>query len=220
MENGYRTEVEACKRIYDIIDSDGNIIEIQTKNLAKLLGKTTDALAEHRTVKIIYPLVIKKYITLYDKDGKQISHRKSPHNGCVYDLFNELTGLYSVLLKKGFTLEVLEITMCEQRIRTDELVQSSNGRRRYRKNWNKTNKILEDISGKRIFRTADDYLSLIPTGCLPEFCAKDISKALKTDETLPPSAHRQANLMLWVLSHMKLITVSQIKNRNRYYKIT
>ena len=38
-ENGFQTEVKKDGYIYDILDAEGNAIEIQTKNLSKLLPK-------------------------------------------------------------------------------------------------------------------------------------------------------------------------------------
>ena len=41
---GGKTEVEAEGHIYDILCDDGQVIEIQTKNLSKLAGKIKDAI--------------------------------------------------------------------------------------------------------------------------------------------------------------------------------
>lgn len=215
---GCRTEVESDGYIYDIADKKGNITEIQTRNLAKLLPKIQDTIALKHKIRIVYPLVTKKYIELYSSDGNRISRRKSPVNGSIYNLFDELTGIYPVLLEKKFSLEVLEITMCERRIRTEEPVQSKNGRRRFPKNWLKTNKQLEEITCTKTFKKAEDYLSLIPKTCSEEFSAKELSSALKADKTLPVSASRQAHLMLWVLKRMEIIEELYIKNRSRYYR--
>jgi hypothetical protein len=219
LEDGFRTEVECGGKIYDIVDAKGNIIEIQTKNVSKLLDKTTDALEKGRKIKIVYPVILRKTIELYDSDGNRISKRKSPVKGSIYDMFHEITGLYPVLLRKGFTLEVLEITMTEQRVRTGEPVQSPNGRRRFRRNWNKTDKRLEQIVSSRTFKKAADYLTLIPKECLPEFSAKELTASLNADTSLPPSAARQAHLIIWVLSHMNLLELKEIKKRSHYYCI-
>ncbi|HAH60623.1 MAG TPA: hypothetical protein DCL73_00835 [Treponema sp.] len=217
LENGCRTEVECDGKIYDIVDSRGNVTEIQTKNVSKLLIKTMSALENGRNVKIVHPVVREKHIELYGKDGKCISRRKSPVKGSIYDIFDELTGLYPVLLKKNFSLDVLEITMTERRIRTQEPVQSPNGRRRFRKNWNKTDKTLGQILSTRTFCGAADYLALIPEQCLPEFSAKELAAALKADKSLPASAAARAHIMMWVLYKMNLIQMKEIKNRFHYY---
>jgi hypothetical protein len=217
LENGCRTEVERDGKIYDIVDNSGNIIEIQTKNVSKLLAKTMSILQNQQKIKIVYPVIIEKHIELYEKDGKCISRRKSPIKGSIYDIFTELTGLYPVLLDKNFSLDILEITITEHRIHMSEPVQSPNGRRRFCKTWNKTDKILDEILRTHTFCTAEDYLSLIPQQCLPKFSAKELSAALKENKSLPASAASRAYLMIWVLNKMNLIKIKEIKNRSHYY---
>ena len=148
-----------------------------------------------------------------------LSKRKSPVRASIYSIFRELTGLYPVLLKKRFSLDVLEIAMSEIRTQSETPVQSPNGRRRFLKNWNKTDKRLETIFETHRFTKAGDYLSLIPESCLPRFCARDIASSLAENKDLPASAKAQANLMLWVLSHMNLIEAENDFSRTRYYRI-
>jgi len=219
LEDGCRTEVECDGKIYDIVDSSGGVIEIQTQNVSKLLDKVNTALENGRKIKIVHPVVLEKHIELYDSDGTKISRRKSPVKGSVYDMFGELTRVYPVLLHGSVSLEILEITMTEQRIRTGEPVQSPNGRRRFRKDWNKTDKILGTILRTRTFSSAEDYLSLIPPGCLPEFSAAELAAALRSDPSLPLSAAAAAHLMIWVLHRMDLLQIQEVKRRSRYYTV-
>jgi hypothetical protein len=219
LKDGCRTEVKQDGKIYDIVDQEENVIEIQTKNMSKLLTKTMSVLKNGKKIKIVHPVIIEKHIELYEKDGTRISRRKSPVKGSIYDIFDELTGLYPVLLDKNFSLDVLEITMTEFRIRTPGPVQSPNGRRRFRKNWNKTDKTLNKILKTHTFCSAENYLKLIPKQCFPEFSAKELAGALKADKTLPPSAASRAHLIIWVLNKMNLIKIKGIKNKSRYYSI-
>ena len=116
-----------------------------------------------------------------------------------------------------FSLEVLEIEMTEERVRTNQAVQSQNGRRRFRRNWLKTGKRLDSIINTRHFAKAADYLALLPP--LPQpFCAKDLKTALSEQKDLPARAASQANLILWVLAHAGLINHSETKGRTKYYK--
>ena len=142
LEKGCMTEVNIAGKIYDVVDGSGNITEIQTRNLSSLLVKTLGALKDGRRVKIVYPVVKVKYIEVYDEKGVLLSKRKSPLRASIYSVFRELTGLYPVLLKKRFSLDVVEIAMSEIRTQTETPVQSPNGRRRFLKNWNKTDKKL------------------------------------------------------------------------------
>ena len=219
LEKGCMTEVNIDGKIYDVVDALGNITEIQTKNLSSLLVKTLGAIKSGRSVKIVHPVVRIKYIEVYDEKGVLLSKRKSPVRASIYSIFRELTGLYPVLLKKRFSLDILEIAMSEIRTLSEMPVQSPNGRRRFLKNWNKTDKKLETIFETHTFTKASDYLALIPESCLPRFCARDIASSLAENKDLPASAKAQANLMLWVLSHMKLIEAENDMSRPRYYRI-
>ena len=208
---GGETEVELEGHIFDVLGKDGQVVEIQTKGLSKLAGKIKDAIAHGHKIKLVYPLVYRTRIILTDEQGKQISNRLSPKKGCIYDIFRELTGLTDILLNKKFTLEVLTINMIEHRVRTGEPVQTANKSRRYKRNWIKVNKRLDDILQTQTFHTAKDYISLLPQGLPQEFCAKDIAKA-----GLP----RYAHIMLWVLVRIPVIEQTDIINRSRYYVIS
>ena len=213
-----QTEVEQDGHIYDIVTKKGNIIEIQTKNLAKLLPKILDTIEKGHNIKLVHPLPLVTRIELQDKDGNIISKRKSPKKGSIYDIFRELTGIYPLMTNQHFSLEVVEIEMTEERIRTDEAVQSKNGRRRFRRNWNKTGKRLDEIINTRRFSKAEDYLALLPP--LPEiFCAKDLKNAIASQGDLPARAAENANLIVWVLSHASLIDEIEKKGRTKYYTI-
>jgi len=211
-------EVELLGHIYDIVAGD-LIIEIQTQNLSKLLAKTLDAFENGYKIKIVYPLVERKWIETCDEDGSILSKRKSPVTKSIYDLFDELTGIYPVLLNKNFSLDMVTVHLTEKRTKFDELKQTQNKSRRFRKNWLKNGKELKEILETKTFTSEKDYLDLIPESVLPEFCAKDLAKALKENKTLPASASKKAHIMIWVLRHMELIEETEIKNRSHYYKI-
>ena len=170
-------------------------------------------------VKLVHTVVVTKTITLFNKDNEKISKRKSPKKGCIYDLFSELTGIYHILLRENFTLEVLLIDITEQRIRTEEPVQSKNNRRRFKKNWNKTNKHLDQIIETITFNKKEDYINLLPKNLPEEFCAKDINKLLKENNSIPKNYRPNGNLIIWVFNRMEIIEQTKVENRSRYYKI-
>lgn len=211
-------EVEQEGHVYDILTKNGNVVEIQTRNLAKLLPKIKDAIEKGHNVKVVHPVILSTRIELYDSENKLISNRKSPKKGSIYNIVDELSGICEILLNPHFSLEVVEINMIEQRIRTEENVQSKNNRRRFKRNWNKTNKKLEEIINTRRFSSKEDYLKLLPE--LPEvFCAKDLKQALKKDSSLPSTAIQKANYLLWVYSHADIITFVKSEKKSKYYKI-
>ena len=204
---GGETEVECDGHIYDILCGDGEVIEIQTKGLSKLAGKIKDAMERGHKVRLVYPLVYRTRIILTSENGELISKRLSPKKGCIYDMLRELTGLTDILLNKKFTLEVITINMIEHRVRTSEPVQTNNKSRRFRKNWLKVNKRLEDILETRQFKTKKDYLALLPQELPQEFCARDLK--------LPKYAH----ILLWVLSRIPVIRQIETKGKTKYYVI-
>ena len=202
-----KTEVEADGHIYDILCKDGQVIEIQTKNLSKLAEKIRDSIDKGHKVRLVYPLVFRTRIILTNEDGELISNRLSPKKGNIYDIFRELTGLTDILLNPDFTLDVITINLIEHRIRTEELTQTKNKSRRFKKNWLKVNKRLDDILETKQFKNKKDYLALLPKDLPEEFCAKDLN--------LPKYAH----IILWVLCRIPVIEQVSIKGKTKYYKI-
>lgn len=214
-----KTEFFDGKYYYDILTPKNEVIEIQTKNLSKLLSKLCTILESGKKITLVHPIVITKTIITTDCDNNIISKRKSPKKGSIYDLFSELTGIYPILLNENFTLEILEINMSEIRTKTNELVQSQNKKRRIKKDWNKTNKKLDEILSTRTFKTKEDYLSLLPQNLPKEFSAKELSQCFKQSVLFKKNTRINSHLIIWVLKHMELIEFVQIKNRSHYYKI-
>lgn len=216
--SGGKTEVKQDGMIYDIFTEEGNIIEIQTQNLSKLLPKILKSLSLHRKCTVVYPLSETKTITYKDKDGNIISRRKSPKKKSVYDIFRELTGLYPVLLDENFILEVIFTETEEIRTKTEEKIQSENNRRRFKKDWNKTDKKLIEIRRKKIFSKPEDYLFLLPENLPSEFSVKDVKESLKT-EGKGKNILKNVPIMIWVLCKMNLIIFTGKKGNSKLYKI-
>ena len=215
---GY-TEVEKDGYVYDIITKNGNAVEIQTKNLSRLMPKILRTIDYGHNIKLVHPIIITSRIHLIDEQGNTISNRKSPKRGSIYDILKELTGLYEVLLNKHFSLEIVEIEITEERLKTNHPVQSKNNRRRHKRNWDRLNKQLDKIINTRRFNKKEDYLHLLPEGLNNEFCAKDLEKLLKADKNLPSSAAKNAHLLIWLFVRMGIICETCIKRRTHYYKI-
>lgn len=219
IQNDGKTEVKGENFIYDVVSKDGTIIEIQTKNLSKLSAKLSSLLADEKKIKLVHPVVITKRIITTDSNNTILSNRKSPKKGSIYDLFKELTGIYSILLNKNFELEVLEISLIEKRLKTETKIQSKNNNRRFKKDWIKTNKKLDEILEIKSFKSKEDYLNLLPTSLPEKFSSKELKEALKEEYNLSKNAYNQANLILWTFSRMGLIIYMGKENRLNYYKI-
>lgn len=219
LKENAQTEVLKNNHIYDVLKSDGTIIEIQTKNLGKLYAKTKDSLNLGLKCTIVHPIATETIIITKDKDGNTLSKRKSPKKNSIYSIFRELTSIYPLLLENNFKLEVLETIITEERIKTETPVQSKNKQRRFKKNWNKADKKLNKILNTRIFKTKNDYLELLPEGLPEEFTTKEIQILLKQNKSLPKSAANYTSLMVWVFNKMGLIEQTGTKNRFKTYRI-
>lgn len=212
-----QTEKEVGSYIADIVTKEGDIIEIQTGSLGSLLKKIKYYLQEGRKITVVYPIPTCKYIETRDSTGKNSTRRKSPGGKNIFSAFRELTGLYSILLKKNFSLELLYTTITEERKKTEEAVQSKNGRRRFKKNWLKTGKKLESIDGKVVLKTKKDYISLLPQDLPENFTIEDIYQEIKKNtKTIKKDYLR---IFLWVYIKLEIIKESGKKGRYKTYKI-
>lgn len=219
LNEGDKTEIQQDGHIYDILSKDGTVIEIQTANLSKLFPKITDALSKNHRCIIVHPIAIKKQILLLDTNGNKISCRKSPKTNSIYSMFKELTGIYPLLMQKQLSLKILLISMTEIRTKTEEPVQTLNKKRRFKKNWIKTDKKLNEIHETITFSSYKDYLNLLPDTLPESFTSLDLRNALKQNKKLPSSAASMANIMIWVLCKMELILRTGTKNKFYTYKI-
>ena len=209
-------EEKAGKYIADVLTKDGNVIEIQTGSLAHLLAKCMFYISEKRKVTVVYPLVISKTIKTFSPSGEKIQSRRSPKKQGIFSIFRELTALCPVLLNKNFTLEVLEVNVTEERIRTTEPVQSKNSRRRFLRQWQKVDKRLDEIIKKHVFHGKKSYMDLIPKNLPDPFLFKDFYGELTHDAKVKKD---EARLMLWVYSHMGLIEHLGKQGRFNIYSI-
>lgn len=220
LEEGSKTEAAADGHIYDILTKDGNVIEIQTQNLGKLLEKIQDALAKNRKCKIVHPLIAAKTIETYSEDGILLKKSRSPKKANEYTLLKELTGIFPVLPEKNFSLEILFVKTTEIRKKTETPEQSENKKRRFKKDWQKTDKKLNEIIETKIFSYPKSYLELLPCGLPEEFCAKDIAELLKRDKSKPKNAGSFANLIAWLFSRTGIFEQTKTKGRTKFYRIS
>ena len=214
---GSCTEVPQGPYIADIRTKNGSIIEIQTANLAHLRDKIQYCINEGIRIKVVYPLVTTKYIQTVPDSDKTASKRKSPLHKDIYSIFKELTSLYGFLFNRLFTLEVIEITMTELRQATEQPVQSDNKRRRFKKNWVKKGKRLEEIGSVHTFKKKKDYLKLLPQDIPQEFTVKDILNALK--EQGIKTKEQSVRCMIWVFCKAELIEHCGTLKRSYLYRV-
>ncbi|MGN0730122.1 hypothetical protein [Treponema sp.] len=212
-----QAEAQAGPYIADIISPNGEIIEIQTGTLGKLLKKAEFFLSENRRIKIVYPLITLKHIETFDSATGKTTSRKSPVKKNIYSIFREITALVPVLLKKNFTLEIVEAEITEERIKTQEPVQSKNGRRRFKKNWQKTGKRLEQTGRIFTFSGKDSYTKLLPRNLPANFTVRECLELLQEENSGIKKS--DISLMIWVLEKTGIIYACGKKGNAKVYSL-
>jgi hypothetical protein len=188
---GDRQEVDVDGYVVDIVRGD-LLIEIQTGNFSALKRKLPRLVCEHQ-VRLVYPVVARRWIVRVDAEDEPVSRRKSPRRGRVEDLFAELVRIPTLLAEPNFALEVA-LVHTEQVLRDDGL-----GSWR-RKGWSVADRRLIEVVGAQRFDTPDDLVALLPDTLPDPFTNRDLADALKMRLNL-------AQKMTYCLRKMNVIVV-------------
>lgn len=149
-----------------------HIIEIQTRSLAALKKKTA-ALADDYTIQIIHPIAKEKWIVRATKKGKEKSRRKSPKQGRIEDVFNELVNAPNLIQHKNVSLKVVFIQM--------EEIWVDDGKGSWRrKRWSIGDRRLVKVLDEVEFKSPSDFLSLLPKSLPKQFTNKQLAEQLNT----------------------------------------
>lgn len=218
-------EVQVERWICDLVCPDGSIVEIQTKNVGALKEKVQGLLKSGRRVTIVHPIIKEKIIESRLQDGSLVSRRKSPKKESLYSELREFTGLKEFLLDKKLSVICPEISIEEKRIVLDQAQQSKNGRRRFKKAWQKEGKALLTIGTSWRLCGKKDWLGLLPKEMLQAkksrkkaepFSAATVREIfLKNKET--KAAAPYANILLWLLRETGLIVRVPHSGRGYWY---
>lgn len=152
-------QVEAPLGPYRIdVQSGDELIEIQHGSLAAIRPKVLQLLKKHR-VTVVKPIVARKWLVRQDaRGGRVLGRRKSPKQGKLLDLFDELIYFRDVFPHRRLTLEVVLVEMEEWRY-------PGHGRRR---RWRENDHEVEDqkllaVQDRRRLTSADDLRKLLAT---------------------------------------------------------
>jgi len=169
-------EVPVDDYIIDIVRGD-LLIEIQTKNFNALKLKLNNLTKKHH-VRLVYPIPFEKQIIRLAEDGiTQLSHRKSPKNGTFEQVFDELVSFPRLILKSGFSIELLLVR--EEEFRHYE------GKRGWRRNgWVIDRRRLVQVVDQRLLETPDDLKALIPDTLKDPFTTLELAGAIKQSRRL------------------------------------
>jgi hypothetical protein len=149
-----------------------HVIEIQTGSFGSMKRKL-DKLLHDRSVRIVHPVAVEKWITKIGADGETfLSRRKSPKRGSLYDLFDELVSFPQLVLHPGFSVEVVLVK--------EEEMRCEDGKGSWRrKGTSIKDHILLEIAGRTVFQGKGDFLQVLPAGWLGPSTNRELSKALK-----------------------------------------
>ena len=109
------TEINREGYVCDALGPEGEYIEVQTGSFKPLEDKVR-YLSRSGPVRIVHPIILVKYIELFDPQGKLLSRRKSPRKGTVWDLFSALIYAPELPGLPGLTIELALVEVSEQRI--------------------------------------------------------------------------------------------------------
>jgi len=190
--SGYDGKTEAVIGGYvcDAQTDSGEIIEVQTGSFGPLRQKVK-FLTEINKVRIVHPIVVQKYIELYDNEGKFIHRRKSPRSGSVWDLFKALIYAPELPLLPRLTVELALVDIVEKRI------DDGSGSWR-RKGISIAGRSLGGLRQSLILQKPKDYCVFIPFKKKEPFTVRNLALAAGISVSI-------ARKTVYVLSKMGLI---------------
>lgn len=103
---GARFEVEMEGYVIDLVQPDGELVEIQVGSFSPLRNKLGRLLDDHR-IRLVHPIIAERLIVRLDPQGQVLSQRRSPLKGGPYQVFEHLVAIPTLLSHPNFTLEVL-----------------------------------------------------------------------------------------------------------------
>jgi hypothetical protein len=182
----------------------GNLlIEIQTTNFFSLKNKLRTLIKKH-PVRLVYPISKEKWIVRVAADGiTQIGRRKSPKKGHVFNLFEEMVSIPSLIKNPNFTMEVLLIR--EEEIRCDDGLGSWR-----RKGWSIVDHKFIELVEKYVFKKPADFSSLIPENLSNPFTTNELAQAINQPRWL-------AQKIAYCLRNMDTITMHGKKGNSILY---
>jgi hypothetical protein len=202
-QNG-QTEAEVGGFVADGISAEGEFIEVQTGSFGPL-KKKVQSLALLGKVRIIHPIIVNKYIEVFDKDGKRKYRRKSPRKGNQWDVFDALIYAPELPLIPDLVIELVLIDVVETRV--------SDGKGSWRRKGVSINdRKLLSFHEKIIFNQPADYLRFVPFKKNEEFTSSLLSEKTGINIEL-------ARKTLYVLAKLGLVKKIGKKRNTLLFKL-
>jgi hypothetical protein len=165
-----RLEIPLDGFVIDIV-RDELLIEIQTRGFSAMKRKLLQLTATH-PVRLVHPIAQEKWIVkLAEDEQTELSRRKSPKQGTIYEIFRELVAFPHLLAHPNFTLHVLLIQ--------EEEARRYDGQRGWRrKGWVTHERRLLAVTHEYDFTTPADMKSLLPETLDNPFTTSDLATTL------------------------------------------
>ena len=112
---GWRSEIEIAGFVVDGINADGAYVEVQSGGFGRFAEKAK-IIAALGSLKVIHPIIIAKYIEVFDAGGRELRRKKSPRSGSPWDLFRELVYAAELPLVPGLEIELALVDAAEERV--------------------------------------------------------------------------------------------------------
>ena len=195
-----RQEIPIENYVADIY-SDGEIIEIQTRQFNKLRDKLQTFLSLY-PVTVVYPIPREKWLIWVDEESGELSKkRKSPAKGNPYVAFVELYKIKMYLKDPNLRLRLVLIDMEEYRLLNGWSRDKKKGSTRYDRI---PTQLVEEVE----INCPEDYMQFVPYELENDFTTKDFAKA----------AHIPVSLAQTVLNILYYVgTVERVGKQGRSY---
>ncbi len=164
-----RQEIPIEKYVADIY-SDGEIIEIQTRQFNKMRGKLSAFLPLY-PVTIVYPIPREKWVIWIDEESGELSKpRKSPKKGTPYTVFPELYKIKTFLKDPNLRLKLVLMDMEEYKLLNGWSKDKKKGSTRY-------DRIPTQLVAEVEINRTEDYMQFVPYELEGEFTVREFGKA-------------------------------------------
>jgi hypothetical protein len=204
-----KTEIAVDGYVCDGQTKSGELIEVQTGSFGPLKEKIKN-LSKDKKIRIIHPIIKRKYIETFDTNGIRLRKRKSPLIGTAWDLFNALIYAPELAKTPGVTIELAFIDIVERR--------KDDGKGYWRRKFvsieDKTPYAPLDSAGYEsiILKNLDDYHQFLPFGQEESFTVNDLALNAKISIAL-------ARKCLYVLNKIGVVErIGKKKNAHIYKK--
>ena len=143
--------------IADLWSPTAGVIEIQTRSLSKLRPKLAAYLDAGLAVTVVHPLAVQRIIVTWNAAKDEVlSRRRSPKVERVEASFREIGSIAGVLTHPRFRLVLALVRESEHR--------SADGLGSWRRQGkSKVDRILDELTGERVFASREDYAALLPS---------------------------------------------------------